>query len=373
MLMVDGPDIADRVALAERLEDHDVILAGSADHDRAVGGCEYHRYPLGRGVNPLSIARSYWRLRRIIRAVRPDIVQTFHTSPGIWGRVAAKHEGVPVIIGTMTGLGALYGRDAGDSAVRRVYERLLRYASAASSAVVFQNESDLDELVERRIVAQGKALLIRGSGVDVKRFRPAEPGEKQALRERYGLAGESFVFVMASRLLRSKGVEEYCRAAESLWEYACILLGATDSRNRDSLTDREIASLTRHVIWPGRVDNVAEMLRVADAFVLPTRYREGIPRAVLEAMATGLPVVTTPEGAGGMQPGVVIEGCDADAVRVGMEAMMRLSLESRATIGRWNREKAERQLSSDRVAWQYGDLYERLLTQPRTAVVSAPS
>jgi hypothetical protein len=173
VLMIDGPDIAQRVPLAQRLTGYDVVLAGSAHHDRAIGGFEYHRYPLGRGINPLSIVGTYFRLRKIIATVAPDVVQTFSTSSGIWGRIAAAHEAVPVIVGTINGLGTLYSRGSRTTPVRAVYERLQRYACRVSTTVVFQNGRDLDEMVTLRMVDAGRCVLIPGSGVDVERFHSA--------------------------------------------------------------------------------------------------------------------------------------------------------------------------------------------------------
>lgn len=190
------------------------------------------------------------------------------------------------------------------------------------------------------------------------------------LRSRYGIVPTAFVFVMVSRLLRSKGVIEYCAAAERLPGAVCLLAGDVDESSKDSLRRSEVVAATRHARWLGRVDDVPSLLRAADCFVLFTRYREGIPRAVLEAMATGLPIVTTREGAGGMNVGAVIEGPDVSAVVAAMTGMMRMSPESRRNIGMANRRLAETTLGVDRIAAQYSGLYRQLLESSHTAAES---
>src|SRR5690606_10823081 len=112
LLIVGGCDVHFRIDLMRVLADrYEVAAAGSepALRDTFAGaGFPYHVYPLGRGMTPLGDLVSLLRLREIYRRYAPDIVHTFATKPGVWGRIAARGAGVPVVVGTLPGLGTLY-------------------------------------------------------------------------------------------------------------------------------------------------------------------------------------------------------------------------------------------------------------------------
>lgn len=264
-------------------------------------GVDFRPVPVPmRGVDPLGDARLLWAFYRRFRRLKPRVAHMFTIKPVVYGTLAAAFAGVPVRICTVTGLGHAF-TEAG-WAVRTLAETLYRVALAQAHLVFFQNAEDRALFVSRGLVAAEKTQVVSGSGVDLARFRPAPL--------RPGLGERPVRFLMLSRLLREKGVLEFVAAAERLAAEGANaefrLVGALDTRNPTGLDPADLRRLQRSpVVWSGAVEDVREELEAADVVVLPS-YREGTPRALLEAMAVGRPIVTTdaPGCRDLVQPGV---------------------------------------------------------------------
>ncbi len=298
--LVGGPDIDARIDLMRRLdEDFDVFAVGTSDRLGDVfraAGFTYHRYPMTRGASPLRDAWAFARLVRIFRRERPTIVHTFDTKPGVWGRLAARVAGVPIVIGTLPGLGSLYSSSGRFTrTIRLVYEPLQGLASRHADLTVFQNAQDADDFVERGVVAAERATVIAGSGVRTDVFTPAARHTAPESRAKLGLAPDALVVTMISRVTRTKGVLDFAAAARRIRaarpEIEFVLAGAADGESFDALTDDELAELDRSLRWIGFRDDVREILAFTDLFVFPSYYREGIPRVLMEAASMGLPLI----------------------------------------------------------------------------------
>ncbi len=199
--LVGGPDIDARIDLMRRLdEDFDVFAVGTSDRLGDVfraAGFTYHRYPMTRGASPLRDAWAFAQLVRIFRRERPTIVHTFDTKPGVWGRLAARVAGVPIVIGTLPGLGSLYSSSGRFTrTIRLVYEPLQGLASRHADLTVFQNAQDADDFVERGVVAAERATVIAGSGVRTDVFTPAARHTAPESRAKLGLAPDALVVTM---------------------------------------------------------------------------------------------------------------------------------------------------------------------------------
>ena len=372
---VGGPDVDARLDLMRLLSrDFDVSAAGTDAGLVAsftTAGFGYRHYRMSRRVNPALDAYTVWRLVRIFRAERPTIVHTFDTKPGMWGRLAARLAGVPIVVGTLPGLGSLYANsDWKGKLTRLVYQPLQTVACHWADLTVFQNADDAREFERRGVVPRGRTAIIPGSGVRTDVFTPPRPDEAgPARRAELGLPGRGIVVVMISRILRSKGVLELAAAARAVRqaepEVNFLLVGPADPDSLDALTAEELRDLRGSVTWVGPRRDVKEILALADIFVFPSFYREGIPRVLVEAASMALPLVAA-EGPGSKD--VVEDGVNGFLVppknpAAIADAVLRLvrAPELRARFGERSRQRAVSQFDLSVVAERTRSLYQALL------------
>lgn len=267
------------VALGAELGDFSTRL-----RDQAV---DFRPIPLPiKGLSPLGDFKLTIALFLQFRRLRPRVAHMFTIKPVIYGTLAAAAAGVPVRICTITGLGHAF-IDAGPW-VRFTAKTLYRISLATAHIVYFQNQDDHALFIKEGLVSMAKARVVGGSGVDLERFtpQPIQPG----------LGERPIRFLMLSRLIREKGVMEFvaaAAAAAAIHPMEFRLVGSTDAHNPTDLTPGELETIrTSPVIRHDAVEDVREHLAWADVVVLPS-YREGTPRALLEAMATARAIVTT--------------------------------------------------------------------------------
>lgn len=336
-------------------------------------GVPYLRYDLDRFLNPVRNLGSLRTLRRLVAAHRPDIVHGFDTKPSLLAPLAVAGAGTGQAVRTINGMGYLFSTSSPLTlALRPVYRALQRHAAARTAMTVFQNEEDLAYFTAHRLVAPERARLIPSSGIDVARFDAATPppAETAGLRRALGLEGAKVV-ICVSRLTRQKGIPTLLAAAERLAarraDVRFLVVGPRETEGPLAVSQ---AALDRHAAYVqalGPRDDVPALLALADVFVLPTEYREGVPRALLEAGLAGLPLVAT------RMPGctrVVRDGWngrlvapgDAAALASTIEAVLDAPEEARA-MGARSRTIVEGEFSLERVARAYADLYAEVLAE----------
>lgn len=271
------------------------VSAFAPDHDDrsrewlAANGIAAVDYKLQRaGMNPLRDVASVVQLRKLLRQHRPDIVLGYYIKPVIYGTLAAWLARVPRRYAMIEGLGFVFTHGARVSFRRKILQRavtsLYRLALRHADRVIFLNPDDRGEFVSNCLAKPGQAALLGGIGLDLDEWRYAQP-PRQPVN-----------FVMVGRLLSDKGVREYVAAARILKaDYPAsrfLLLGGHDV-NPAVVPLAEVESWVEEglIEWPGRVP-VRDWMAQAGVFVLPS-YREGVPRSTQEAMALGMPVVTT--------------------------------------------------------------------------------
>lgn len=248
-------------------------------------GVATHSVALDRtGMSPLT-DRSYMReLRSLMSREGIDYVLGYTIKPCIWGSLAADAEGIESA-SLVTGLGySFIPKGVRQRVVRAISRRLWRRATDANRVVIFQNPDDMEDFVAAGALAnRSKSRLVNGSGVDMAHYAPAP-------------LPEGARFLMISRLLGNKGVREYCRAAGRLLREgvdARFSLAGYFDQGSDGVAPQELEQWQAQGIeYLGPLDDVRPALADCSVFVLPS-YREGTPRTVLEAMATGRPVITT--------------------------------------------------------------------------------
>ena len=266
---------------------HEVIAAApdeDVDVPKALRGIGVGWYPIEferNRVQPFRDLLFVRRIRRMLREVRPDRLLCYTIKPNIYGGWAARTEGVPSAA-MVTGLGTVF---MNPGPRRQVACRMFRKACRHHDRIFFQNQEDRDDLVQDGVVEdESKIVMTAGSGVDLDLF-PVQP-----LPERP-------VFLMLSRLLVAKGVQEYLDAAahvKKVYPEAVVrLAGMEDPGSGGVSMDVIRAAVARGDIeYLGHLSDVREALSQCSVFVLPSWY-EGTPRSVLEAMSSGRPIVTT--------------------------------------------------------------------------------
>lgn len=257
------------------------------DDVMALGVKRFIEVPLVKDNTSISGDLNYLnRLKAVVREVQPDIVFSYNIKPVVYGSMAAKAGKVPHVYAMVTGLGRVYASGGVKTKVLRMITKFLyKNAFKVCDKVMFQNGDDVRELVSDGYLPESKTVIVNGSGVNMERFRKTQLPEKP-------------VFLMVSRIIREKGVLEYCEAARKLKEThpdaRCILLGGFDT-SIGALKREDIQGYIDDgsIELPGEVKDPVKFYESASVFVLPSYYREGLPRTILEAMACGRPIITT--------------------------------------------------------------------------------
>lgn len=254
----------------------------------AASGIQFRHVDVSwRGLSPLQDVALCVRLTWLLRQQRPDVVHCFTIKPAIYGTLAAALAGVPARVVTITGLGHAF--TSAPAWLSAIVAALYRVALSLAHVVQFQNEEDRELFVRRRLVRAERTRLVAGSGVDTRAF---------TVQPLPTLAGPPMHFLMIARLIREKGVLEFVEAARHLKQlYPQVrfsLLGGLDARNPSGLDREQLRAIqsSAAVRWLGETDDVRPHLSGADVAVLPS-YREGLPRALLEAAAMGRPAVAS--------------------------------------------------------------------------------
>ena len=286
-------------------------------------GIGYRHVPIQRaGMNPLRDVATVRALVDVYRDVRPDLVLSYTIKPVIYGSIAARIAGVPRVCSMVTGLGYSFGTATWKQrALNPVVRGLFRAALSKNEVVFFQNPDDMELFVERKLATERQAVLVNGSGVDLQHYGVAP------------LPNGAPSFLLITRLLWEKGVGEYVAAARQLktrWPNATFrLLGPLDP-NPTAISRAQLDAWCAEgvVEYLGSTSDVRPAMAAASVFVLPSAYREGTPRTVLEAMAMGRPVITTDapgcrETVARGENGFLVPVNDASALADAMEQFLR--------------------------------------------------
>lgn len=250
-------------------------------------GAHFRLIPMGRAkLNPLEDARTLLSLLHLLRKEKPDVVLAYTQKPIIYAGLAHRLTRQGRFVPMVTGLGYIFSQGQSRHWLQALVAKLFRLAVSKASTIIAFNADDCTELHQRGMVKPNQDIVVvPGSGVDMAHFvrQPLPPGGP--------------VFLLIARLLRDKGLREFVAAASIVrrrYPNARFqLLGPFDS-NPAAITVNELRQWQQggDIEYLGEARDVRNYLAGCTVFVLPS-YREGIPRAVLEAMATGRAVITT--------------------------------------------------------------------------------
>jgi glycosyltransferase involved in cell wall biosynthesis len=276
---------------------HDVVgvcAEGALTEQVREAGFRVEPAPLARSFNPLRALKSFVGLYRLLRRERFDLVHVHTPAAAFVGRFAARLAGVPRIVYTAHGF---YFHEHMPWPKRSLVIALEWLAGRFTHTLFTQSEEDAAAAQRLGLCRTGDILAI-GNGSDPARFFPSrDRGARRELRARLGVSGDKPVIVMIGRFVAEKGYPELVEALRPLDAHLWIVgerlpsdhAGSIDATLRAIETD---PALSEKISLLGYRDDVPDLLRAADIFVLPS-HREGMPRSIIEAMLTALPVVAT--------------------------------------------------------------------------------
>ena len=318
--------------------------------------------PLKRhGTNPFVELWGVAHLTRLYRRLTPDIVHHIGLKLIFRGTLAARLARVPRIVNAPVGMGFVFSSQSLKARLLRPVVRagLKQLLAPGQAHVVFENPEDQTECVRMQAAPLDRTVVIRGAGVDTEAFRPSpEPTGTP-------------VVVMAARLLWAKGVGVFVEAARLLKaqgvDVHCVLVGGVDLANAASVPEAQLRAWHEEGVieWRGFQKDIRPALREAALFCLPTHYREGLPKVILEAMAMGRPVITTDtvgcrEAVRDGDNGLLIPSRDPAALAAAINELLADPL-ARKRMGRRGRERAEREFATSIVVQDTFRLYASLL------------
>ena len=325
-------------------------------------GLEYHPIDFSLyGTNPIAELELYLRLRQLYKRIRLDFVFHYTIKPNLYGTFAAYSLGIPSIA-VVAGLGVF--PDVPSPWLRIAIDAAYKRAARASREIWFLNQHDEGYFEGRGWLAEARSRVLVSEGVDLDYYA------YQPLTAATDRGRSTPVVLFAGRLLGRKGVRDFAATAQILQARGVPtdfrLLGRFEQHNPDAITLAEVDHWSRAQIltYVGATTDVRPYLADADVVVLPTTYREGVSRILLEAMATGRPIVTTDSvGAGELvehgKSGFKVPPNDPGAIADALELYAAMSVAERERMGRYGRKICEEKYDERRVFTIYEEALYR--------------
>ena len=340
---------------------YEVILVAPYDEysDRLSEEFEYHDiYMNNKGTNPREDIKTTIEFYKLYKKIKPDVVLHYTIKPNIYGTIACNMLGIKTI-NNIAGLGTLFIKQ---SFVTKIAKYLYKYSQSKADKIFFQNRDDFDMFTGENLVDKNKCDILPGSGVDTKKFLPVE----------YKKEDEFFRFLLVARMLWDKGIGEYIEASKIIkskyQNVEFLMLGFLDVKNNSAISKEQMQEWVDagYVNYLGVSDNVKEEIAKVDCVVLPSFYREGTPRILLESASMAKPIITT-DNVGCRD--VVDDGVNGYLCKVRnaedladkMEMMLGLSESERVEMGRLGREKMIREFDESIVIGKYLDSLNQIL------------
>ncbi|MDC9596815.1 glycosyltransferase family 4 protein [Xenorhabdus anantnagensis] len=319
-----------------------IIELGALFHNVYIDQC---------GINIINELRTIKELIIFYRKEEVSLVLNFTPKNNIYNTIIASSFNIS-IINNISGLGTAFIRK---NLLSRVLRLLYKYSQRKSELIFFQNKEDLNLFLNEKIISKEKTQIIPGSGVDLSRFSVRNPTEKKSKELR---------FLLIARMLYPKGVKHFVEAAKIIKKrydnVNFLLLGFIDTKNPLAVKKTEIDEWVKQgfVEYLGTSDTVEREIALADCIVLPSYYKEGIPKSLLEATAMGKPIITTDnigcrETVIDSYNGFLCEPRSTSSLVNAIEKFIRMSYEERVLFGKRSRERAEKEFDEYIVIEKY--------------------
>ena len=307
--------LSHRVSVAEAAKDAGmevIVTCSDTGHASEIirRGFIYEPMPIApRSLSPMDEWRVIRFLASLIRKYPDSILHFVGMKLILAGNIAVRLTPSPRgIVNAVSGLGILFMNPSGK--MQKLLFSVLRLAKNRKipTRTIFQNFEDQEVFRKAGLIGNNEAAYIKGSGVSLEQFHPAENKEKRTFASASPCdtssdvspseSSRNMIVLFAGRLLKSKGVEDIISAAELLrpkWEgrVEFRICGGLSSKI-NAITKEEMETLTdgRYIKWLGNRSDMDVLMQEADIMVYPSYYREGVPRVLLEASASGLPIIT---------------------------------------------------------------------------------
>lgn len=307
-------------------------------------GCKVYHTPIDRrGMNPIrdmALFKSYFNL---MNKVKPDVVLTYTIKPNIYGNLCCRIKKIPYIV-NITGLGSAFENGG---MVQKLVVFLYKLALKKAECIFFQNEKNQEIFKQHGIIGK-KSRLVPGSGVNLDRH----------CFEEYPLNSDKTIFLYVGRVMKEKGIDELLYASRKLCsEYSNVvfrLVGNYEDDYKDIIEQYEKEGILELIGYQKEIHN---FYKEASAIIMPS-YHEGMSNVILEASATGRPVLASdiPGCKEGFDKGITGFGFEArnkDALFEALNSFMELSVEQRALMGKNARIKMENEFDRNQVVMAY--------------------
>ena len=251
---------------------------------------------MSREISPLKDAVALFRLFRFFRKVRPGIVFTHTPKAGILGPVAARLAGVPWVVHVAHGFMI---HDQAPLKIKILGWIMEKHSAAWSHICLSQSREDILKAEFYKLISRNRFKYL-GNGIDLQKFDPDKGGgeKRRNIRSSYGFAEDAFVVGFVGRLVQEKGIRELFSAIPKVLSrfpnVRFIIIGPMEPDQWDNVSEEEVGRMrTQHnVVFTGFSKNLGDLYSALDLYVLPT-YREGVPRALMEASAMRVPAIAT--------------------------------------------------------------------------------
>ena len=346
-----------RLSLMYAMRDAGFEVIAIAPYDRYSqkiidAGFEFHDIKMNaQGINPIEDLRTTYAFYKLFKKISPDILCQYTIKPNIYGSFVASALKIRMI-NNIAGLGTLFIKE---NTVTKIAKILYKVSQHKAERVFFQNRDDLDFFTAKGIVNAKKCDILPGSGVDTNRFKPQYKKESQQIR-----------FLLIARMIWEKGISEYVKAAREIKktypEAEFCLLGFLDVQNPGAITKNEMDEWVKEGVinYLGVSDKVDEVIQSADCIVLPSYYREGTPKTLLESGSSGKPIITT-DSVGcrdvvdhGVN-GYICEPRSWEDLKLKIEMFLELTHGEKLAMGVRSREKIKREFDEKIVIDKYLD------------------